>query len=644
MVTYNFKAIGSVPEGKDFVDIVLSGLQRRTPTVVHPGYHISRIRNFYTRKVKFCQQTVHDKLAAIIEEFPRFDDIHPFYSDLANVLYDKDHYKLALGQIAMARTLVDKVAKDYVRLLKFGDTLYRCKQLKRAAVGRIATILRRQGPSLAYLEQVRQHLARLPSIDPNARTLLVCGYPNVGKSSFVNNVTHADVEVQPYAFTTRALYIGHTDYKYLRWQVIDTPGILDRPLEQMNTIEMQSVTALAHIRATVLYFLDISETCGYNIPAQMELFNSIRPLMREKPVLLVCTKTDLQPFEGLPQETQTMLKELCEREGIELAMMSNASEEGVIGVKTLACDKLLHHRAELKINGSRLKDVLNRIHVAMPRRSAPGRTTSIPEGARVPGPMEDRPAAEADIDDTADFRQRYILGDEDWKADTMVEIMDGHNVADFVDPDILAKLDELDEEEEANAVAGRGRAKMRASMAHADEARKAEVASIRARQRLAVAKAKFKTAHTRKQLINKENTLNRFETHLELMGMDPSKARERLQDNRGRSRSLSRSRSRAVGGVAGERGSGTHEESLARSRSLSRRRGVSAVVTAAVPGRGFRDTDQKSKAAGMVRKALVHRGKMSHTARKGEADRHIPDFKPKHLNTGKRGIGKTDRR
>lgn len=55
----------------------------------------------------------------------------------------------------------------------------------------------------------------------------------------MNKVTRADVEVQPYAFTTKSLFVGHMDYKYLRWQVIDTPGILDHSLEERNTIEMQ---------------------------------------------------------------------------------------------------------------------------------------------------------------------------------------------------------------------------------------------------------------------------------------------------------------------------------------------------------------------------------------------------------------------
>ncbi len=53
--------------------------------------------------------------------------------------------------------------------------------------GRMCTVMKRQTASLAYLEQVRQHMSRLPAINPNTRTLLVCGYPNVGKSSFMNS-------------------------------------------------------------------------------------------------------------------------------------------------------------------------------------------------------------------------------------------------------------------------------------------------------------------------------------------------------------------------------------------------------------------------------------------------------------------------
>eukprot|EP00965_Chrysotila_dentata_P182478 6025815-Pleurochrysis_carterae.AAC.1 len=79
--------------------------------------------------------------------------------------------------------------------------------------------MKRQKGALEYLEQVRQHMMRLPAIDPNTRTVIIAGYPNVGKSSFMNRVTRANVDVQPYAFTTKSLYVGHMDYKYLRWQV-----------------------------------------------------------------------------------------------------------------------------------------------------------------------------------------------------------------------------------------------------------------------------------------------------------------------------------------------------------------------------------------------------------------------------------------
>lgn len=355
MSLYNFKKIMVVPPSKSFIDIMLSRTQSKTPTVVHKHYKISRIRAFYMRKVKYTQQNFHDRLSQIIQDFPKLDDIHPFYADLMNVLYEKDHYKLALGQLNMARHLIDNVAKEYVRLLKYGDSLYRCKQLKKAALGRMATIIKRQASNLTYLEQVRQHLSRLPTIDPYTRTIILTGFPNTGKSSFLNKISRAEVEVQPYAFTTKSLFVGHTDYKYLRWQVIDTPGILDHSLEDRNVIEMQAITALAHLRACVLYMMDISEQCGHTLQEQVHLYESIKPLFANKPLIIVLNKVDIIKLNELDDARKNALADLLNDEHVPVIEMSNVSEEGVMQVKIEACERLLGFRVEHKMKTKKLK-------------------------------------------------------------------------------------------------------------------------------------------------------------------------------------------------------------------------------------------------------------------------------------------------
>lgn len=240
--------------------------------------------------------------------------------------------------------------------------------LKRAALGRMVTVLKRQTENLQYLEQVRQHLSRLPSIDPNMRTLLICGFPNVGKSSFINKITRADVEVQPYAFTTKSLYVGHTDYKYLRWQVIDTPGILDHSLEERNTIEMQSITALAHIRSCIIYIMDVSQQCGYSIEDQISLFHNIKPLFSNKPIIIVVNKIDVRKISDLNDEHQKMFDELRNDPSIMLIHeMSTATSDGVIELRNEACDLLLAHRVEHKTKSKRGDEIENRLHIALPK-------------------------------------------------------------------------------------------------------------------------------------------------------------------------------------------------------------------------------------------------------------------------------------
>lgn len=44
--------------------------------------------------------------------------------------------------------------------------------------------------------------------------------------------------------------------------------------------------------------------------------------------------------------------------------------------------------------------------------------------------------------------EHFVLDNPDWKYDLVPEIMDGKNIADFVDADILQRLEELEREEE----------------------------------------------------------------------------------------------------------------------------------------------------------------------------------------------------
>mmetsp|Transcript_31928 Transcript_31928/g.56065 ORF Transcript_31928/g.56065 Transcript_31928/m.56065 type:complete len:661 (-) Transcript_31928:198-2180(-) len=654
---HKFKTITPVPEAKDFIDVILSKTQRKTPTVVHRGYKISRIRSFYIRKVKFTQCNYHERLTIILTEFPRLEEIHPFYADLMNVLYSRDHYKLALGQLNTARNLIDGIAKDYIRMIKYGDSLYRCKQLKRAALGRMCTLMRKMKASLGYLEQVRQHLSRLPDIDPTTRTLLITGYPNVGKSSFINKISRADVEVQNYAFTTKSLFVGHFDYQYHRWQVIDTPGILDHPLEDRNTIEMQAITALAHLNACVLFFVDISEECGYTIQQQVSLFHNIKPLFSNKPLVVVCNKIDLKKPEEVEPEDQAKIKSMLTGKKTKMFPMSNVTEEGIHQVKSNACEVLLTHRVQKKLRSSRAASVMNRLSIQRPEpRDNKQRGTSIPQSvlksrqAKANGMVTKAPrSTEKDLElrqggpgvYNHDQRKYYMLKNPNWKYDVVPEILDGKNVADFVDPDIEKKLQELEaEEDELQKKWEKQQEDIMDDDHQLTNEEQDTLSKIRTKKSIMKQEQRMNKSMNSARIPRSRiapKSIQTMDKELGGLGLDTSRVRARsvAAETSRRSRRDKRRRADVEDEVKAAKKAGMEVDGgAARGTSTSRvakrnRRDEAGMKTLA----------QKQKAAKLK---MAAEKKWKSEARKGAADRRVLDLKPKHLNSGKSGIGKRD--
>lgn len=699
MPVYNFKKMSPVPTAPDMIDIVLMRTQRKTPTVIHPGYKITRIRAFYMRKVKFTQQTISERLSTILTEFPRLNDIHPFYSDLCNTLYDRDHYKLALGQLNTARSLVDQIARDMIRMIKYADSAYRCKCLKRAALGRMCTVLKRQKASLAYLEEVRKHLSRLPALDPNTRTLLMCGLPNVGKSSFMNKITRGNVDVQPYAFTTKSLFVGHCDYKYLRWQVIDTPGILDHSLEERNTIEMQAIIALAHLTCSVLYFCDPSEQCGYTVEQQCSLFRSIKPLFANKQLIIVVNKVDQQPWETLDPEKKEMIEALAKDANCSLMTMSNISEHGVSEVKNAACEKLLTSRVDARVSGKKIEGVMNRLQVFHPTpRDNVERGAHVPEsvqeaiaagkiGSVDHKPKRSRIGYAQTVDDDADneqmgdaeyrktardlmwenggpgvwapdYRELYDLKDEEWRFDAIPEIIDGKNIADYIDPEIEKRLAELEEEEDQLMKELEAERMGQEPESDLDSEEEAAVEAIRDRKKIIRQRSQVNRSENKPVVPRDirgrakdkhqpgERDAEVIQERMTKIGVDPSKMIERgraLERERGRKRERSRARSETAESLPDENMdesglSNTQAKKLKREKSEAAKREASVTRGHSRP----RDPSQvglHSEEAVKAAMKLERQGRMGWYGGAGEGDNRKAVHLVKWMNTGKKRNG-----
>lgn len=257
-------------------------------------------------KIKVFGKVLTDTLDSTVKNFPSLDRIEPFYHELIDTLFGVDETKQALSSINGAPAIIKRIISEEAAKLREASGKLEVINIKRRVYGRVSSLIKKIGGSLQFIRDLVVEARRFPSIDKSNFTIVVAGQPNVGKSTFVKAVSTAQPEIADYPFTTRKILVGHFDYKGGRIQVIDTPGLLDRKPDLRNKIELQAIIALKHLADMVIYLFDPTETCGYSLTGQINLFKNIKTLFPDKTVIPIINKSD----SADPVKINQLIKEL----------------------------------------------------------------------------------------------------------------------------------------------------------------------------------------------------------------------------------------------------------------------------------------------------------------------------------------------
>ena len=232
-----------------------------------------------------------DNLENVSTDWPDFEyEVDPFYYELADAVVDVDELRQALSEVNWASRQIADLREEYARKIRRSN-VETARKHRKQAFARMADVVDEVSDDLLAVGEARDALKGMPDIRPDEPAIVVAGYPNVGKSSFVNAVTRASNEIASYPFTTKAVQIGHFERDRIRYQIIDTPGLLDRPADERNDIERQAVSALTHLADAVLFLVDASGDCGYPVEDQLALLAEVEETF-DAPVLVVGNKSD----------------------------------------------------------------------------------------------------------------------------------------------------------------------------------------------------------------------------------------------------------------------------------------------------------------------------------------------------------------
>ncbi len=313
-----FRRLLAAPSPDELLTRAFRRASRAADALRARGKPIEIAKQREAERIRVMSQTIRETLTKLVTATPSLSNLPPFYKELVAALVNVDDVRKSLGAIDGTAKIIRRLEREHIRRLRAVSSLGGTSAIRRQAYGRISSTVRRASDHLAILREAEGKLADLPSVFIEMPTIVIAGYPNVGKTMLLRRLTGSEPKIAPYPFTTKGLNLGYFERGYKRYQVIDTPGLLDRPLAKRNPVERQAIAALRHLADVAVFMLDPSGTCGYEFEHQLHLLEDVRNTFSN--VIVVINKTDL-----LDEQRVREVQELCK----EAIFISAATGQGV---------------------------------------------------------------------------------------------------------------------------------------------------------------------------------------------------------------------------------------------------------------------------------------------------------------------------
>lgn len=276
-----------------------------------PRHRGEPFRDYMARKLDYVYRVVMGELRGLYIALKTVDSSGEFYRELFKAYVGISPKDLA-GKVGKYMNTARAVYRDTISAFKevAVEEGVRASELFRKGAGRILSFYKRLSGEVNLVKQYFKELSKMPDVRGDY-VVVLAGVPQVGKSTLLSKLTRAKPEIGTYPFTTKTLVAGHIEVNELgKIVLVDSPGILDSPLEEKNLIELKAVLAIRHLADHVLYVFAVYPYFYYTLEEQLNVYRSVMKLLEGKPCTPVLNKIDLIDKNLLVEVTRRIESEV----------------------------------------------------------------------------------------------------------------------------------------------------------------------------------------------------------------------------------------------------------------------------------------------------------------------------------------------